>query len=288
MPQRGSHRNADRHFQFRVRTDRGFTLIELLVVISIIALLVALLLPALGGARSAAMGAKCKSNQRQCAMAFPMYNADWKDYWPLSGYDIGGLTSSANWSGVVGHYTNTRYYTEYSGNFGVIPSPYSGVSVYSSVRRVFYDNILTCPEDPMEGAWPVLESGVFTYGVSKPSVSYGYNGGFMGLGASEGFDYVTYYAVTYPIYSLGYGRIKTPKITAPATTIVIADYQRPGVTSKYEYELYQFADPSYLGAWHTESGNAAWVDGHVSSETADAITHDYDNDSRQDVIHREQ
>ena len=51
----------------------GFTLIELLVVISIIALLVAILLPALSQARATAKVAMCGSNERQIAIAMTMY-----------------------------------------------------------------------------------------------------------------------------------------------------------------------------------------------------------------------
>ncbi len=59
--------------------QRGFTIIELLVVVSIIALLVGLLLPAIGKARDSARVNVSKSNLRQMAVAHKTYAADWSD-----------------------------------------------------------------------------------------------------------------------------------------------------------------------------------------------------------------
>jgi prepilin-type N-terminal cleavage/methylation domain-containing protein len=73
---------------------RGFTLIELLVVIGIIATLVAILLPALARARSAAQRTQCLSNLRQLHNTLTFYARDFRDQVPI-GYRRGGKQSNS-------------------------------------------------------------------------------------------------------------------------------------------------------------------------------------------------
>ena len=68
-----------------MKNRNRFTLIELLVVIAIIAILAAILMPALQQARERAMSTKCISNLKNCGTIGAMYTDGHKDYWPSHG-----------------------------------------------------------------------------------------------------------------------------------------------------------------------------------------------------------
>jgi prepilin-type N-terminal cleavage/methylation domain-containing protein len=90
------------------RLREAFTLIELLVVIAIIAILAALLLPALSGAKEKAVRIQCTSNMKQWGLAVNMYGGDNKEYFPVNATSDGA--SGFAWMGLS---LNTNFYPQY-------------------------------------------------------------------------------------------------------------------------------------------------------------------------------
>ncbi|MFH0965110.1 MAG: type II secretion system protein [Planctomycetota bacterium] len=274
---------------------KGFTLIELLVVMVIIAMLVGLLLPALGAARDMARTTACKSNLRQIGMAFFLYTYENRGYFPPAQEDgYWGGDNCKRWTGVRKIINASAWpieYSDYDCSKGLLDAHLMRKSKELLTCPSFRNYLTPDTDDAYIDSWGY--GGAFESGAG----GYGYNFAHVGSRIAE-----------YGYTEMGYKHTRRETdFPIPADVILVTDAamaQVPAVggaryapdevgLQKLAYAEYPFCEPPFYlesddwmpplspnpnSTWgmanpsihfrHNGGGatNVLWMDGHVTTE----------------------
>ncbi len=220
----------------------AFTLIELLVVIAIIAILAAMLLPALAAAKAKAKAIACVNNEKEIAVGYLMYASDNSDNLPIAAVNTGGTVALP---------------TEWE----VEISPYLTKATTNNYTITTVGTVFKCPSANLDLLYKLADSAndtnVLAFG------GYGHNFPYLG------------YTVNY--FQVQYQRQKLASITRPSATIFNSDALDPmpsDYTATLEFFGYSYAPsqipghlPNHTYTRHGKGGNYAMADGHVEFMT---------------------
>jgi len=231
---------------------KAFTLVELLVVISIIAMLMAILAPAVVGAHRQAKRIYCLNNLRQLALAADSYAQNNNDYYPIAQYwQIDGPTMyEYNWD-----------FTEITENGQSRIAPgllWEGQTV---------ESVHQCPSYKRSDNWS-----------NDPYIGYNYNTSYIGHGQGENVTGTYTGSVitnpTLPLFSIVMPA-KITQVKKPVSCALFGDGQWSGGANKFmrspwpwdgDYNFSGIRKAGTQGYRHNKMTNVAWCDGHAGSQ----------------------
>lgn len=208
------------------RNRQRFTLIELLVVVAIIAILAAMLLPALTRAREKARGTNCLGNLRQLSIAHAMYSDDFDDRF-----------SNCHWSnGFPDHAWFMNLGTYIVGDYD---GKVTDWRTYFQPKTAGNTSLFTCPSDEYAGL--------------KWTPSYGYHA----------YYNAEYYA-DHDLFNWSVDCHKVTQFRHPELCYVLVDSNYHVNPASYENARIHPNDPTInVGAPHSNGTNLSFADGHA-------------------------
>jgi prepilin-type N-terminal cleavage/methylation domain-containing protein/prepilin-type processing-associated H-X9-DG protein len=251
--------------KYKHKQNAGFTLIELLVVIAIIAILAAMLLPALAKAKARAQQAVCLSNAKQWGLADTMYVDDSNQHFPypkFQGYASSTEQDYPDWGSIP------TYHTQGNGDdvwFNALPSFVADKPLYTwaylnaSQTDGFYGkkSIFYCPTAYSQGIDPIdkqTASDAYTMVPgTRPLFGYGMNSKSL---ANENINAV----VT---------SLKTTMVAHPSAFALFADVRNRSAETPYSgSDPTKLATPQVyttrFSSRHNGGGNITFSDGHAA------------------------